>query len=65
MITNRETPSRSLLEEALDELVESARENGVPDEALAEALRTRAAAIDEANETGGFAAGSDSVDGQR
>ncbi|QZP38324.1 hypothetical protein [Halobaculum magnesiiphilum] len=47
MITNREISSRALFEEALDELVESARENDVPDETLAEVLRTRASGVDE------------------
>ncbi|GAA0219434.1 hypothetical protein [Halobaculum roseum] len=47
MITNREISSRAVFEEALDELVESARANDVPDEALAEALRTRAVGVDE------------------
>ncbi|MFC6785720.1 hypothetical protein ACFQFH_07345 [Halobaculum halobium] len=42
MITNREISSRALLEEALDELVESARENDVADAELAAALRAQA-----------------------
>ena len=42
MITNREIASRELLDEALDELVDSARENGVADDEIAAALRARA-----------------------
>ncbi|MXR42313.1 hypothetical protein GRX01_13320 [Halobaculum sp. WSA2] len=42
MITNREIASRELLDEALDELVDSARENGVADDEIAAALRVRA-----------------------
>ncbi|WP_348609789.1 hypothetical protein [Halobaculum rarum] len=45
MITNREITSRELLDKALDELVDSARANGVSDDETAEALRVRAAGI--------------------
>ena len=45
MITNREITSRELLDEALDELVDSARANGVSDDEIAAALRVRAAGI--------------------
>ncbi|QZX99320.1 hypothetical protein [Halobaculum rubrum] len=45
MITNRDITSRELLDEALDELVDSARANGVSDDETAEALRVRAAGI--------------------
>lgn len=38
MITNREIKSEALLEEALTEIVESARENDISDETLAAAL---------------------------
>jgi hypothetical protein len=45
MITNREIKSEALLAEALAEVVESARENDVGDETIAEALRERAATV--------------------
>lgn len=45
MITNREIASRELLDDALDELVDSARANGISDDEIAAALRVRAAGI--------------------
>jgi hypothetical protein len=57
MITNREIKSEALLAEALTEVVESARENDVDEETIAEALRERAAAVaepaDDPSEGGG------------
>ncbi|SEO82823.1 hypothetical protein SAMN04487948_105357 [Halogranum amylolyticum] len=48
MITNRDISSVELFEQALDEVVESARESGVSDAALAEALRAHAVKLDPA-----------------
>ncbi|SHH63856.1 hypothetical protein [Halobaculum gomorrense] len=62
MITNRDISSRALLEEALDELVESASENGVSDEVLAEALRVRASEVDESGDGGSNGTGSGGPD---
>jgi hypothetical protein len=45
MITNREIKSEALLEEALTEIVESARENDIADETLTEALSDTAEAV--------------------
>ena len=45
MITNREIKSEALLEEALTEIVESARENDISDEVLAAALSDTAEAV--------------------
>jgi ribosome-binding protein aMBF1 (putative translation factor) len=45
MITNREIKSEALLEEALTEIVESARENGISDEVLTAALSETAEAV--------------------
>ncbi|UIO98995.1 hypothetical protein Hbl1158_10660 [Halobaculum sp. CBA1158] len=42
MITNREISSHRLLDEALEEVVESASENGLPADDIATALRERA-----------------------
>lgn len=58
MITNREIASRELLDQALDELVDSARENGVAEEEIEEVLRARAArTADGANGESGTADG--------
>ncbi|WP_435065008.1 hypothetical protein [Halobaculum sp. EA56] len=46
MITNREIASERLLDEALAEVAESARENGLPEGTVATALRERAAAVE-------------------
>ena len=46
MITNREIRNADLLEEALDEVVESAVENGVGRERVVAALRERAEAVE-------------------
>jgi len=46
MITNREIGNGDLLEEALDEVVESAVENGVGRDRVAAALRERAEAVE-------------------
>ena len=43
VITNREISSRELLDDALDELVDSARDNGLDDDEIVEALHARAA----------------------
>ncbi|MFC7070213.1 hypothetical protein [Halobaculum lipolyticum] len=48
MITNREIASRDLLDEAFDEVIESARSNGFSDEELASLFADRAAALREA-----------------
>lgn len=45
VITNREIRDEALLAEVLDEVVESARANGIGDERLAAVLRERAARI--------------------
>jgi hypothetical protein len=45
MITNREIKTEALLEEALTEIVESARENDIADETLTEALSDTAEAV--------------------
>lgn len=45
MITNREIKSEALLDEALTEIVESARENGISDQRLAETLSDTAEAV--------------------
>ncbi|WP_277552446.1 hypothetical protein [Halobaculum limi] len=47
MITNREIASERLLGEALDEVIESARENGFDDATLAAALHERAATLEQ------------------
>jgi len=44
-IANREITSRELLDDALDELVDSARANGISDDEIAAALRVRGAGI--------------------
>lgn len=46
MITNRDIQTVELFDQALDEVVESAQENGVGDAALAETLRAHAAELD-------------------
>ena len=46
MITNCEIRNADLLEEALDEVVDSAVENGVGRERVAAALRERAEAVE-------------------
>jgi hypothetical protein len=46
VITNREIRSEDLLDEALDEVVGSAVENGVDPEHVAERLRQRAEAVE-------------------
>jgi hypothetical protein len=46
VITNREIRSADLLDEALDEVVESAVENDVGRERVAAALRERAEAVE-------------------
>lgn len=53
MITNREIACERLLAETLDEVVASARENGVPEAALADELRARAAALEDGDGDGG------------
>jgi hypothetical protein len=45
MITNREIKSEALLDEALTEIVESARENDISDQTLAETLFDTAEAV--------------------
>ncbi|MFC7096207.1 hypothetical protein [Halobaculum marinum] len=45
MITNREISSPALVDEALDEVVESARENGIPAAELARVFDERAAEL--------------------
>lgn len=47
MITNREISSEELLAEAVDEIIESARENNVPDQKIATKLETRADSLSE------------------
>lgn len=59
MITNREIACERLLAETLDEVVASARENGVPEAALADELRARAAALE-----GGDGRGESGYDGR-
>lgn len=46
MITNRDIQTAALFDQALDEVIESAQENGVSDAALAESLRSHAAALE-------------------
>ena len=46
MITNREIASSGLLDEALDEVIESARGNGFSDEELAAVFAERAADLE-------------------
>ena len=43
MITNRDIQTVELFDQALDEVIESARENDVSEQALADTLRDRAA----------------------
>jgi hypothetical protein len=45
MITNREIKSEALLDEALTEIVESARENDISDQTVAETLSATADAV--------------------
>ncbi|MFC5366426.1 hypothetical protein [Salinirubrum litoreum] len=45
MITNREIKSEALLDEALTEIVQSARENEISDQRLAETLFDTAEAV--------------------
>jgi hypothetical protein len=47
MITNREISSAELLAEAVDEIIESARENDVSDQKIATELETRVASLSE------------------
>ncbi|SFL60591.1 hypothetical protein SAMN04487950_4345 [Halogranum rubrum] len=42
MITNRDIQTVDLFDQALGEVIESAQDSGVPDAALAEALRSHA-----------------------
>lgn len=49
MITNREISSEKLLSKAVDEIIESARENDVSEQRIAEELRAQAAELTEAN----------------
>jgi hypothetical protein len=51
VITNREITDEALLREALDEIVESARENGVREARLAAALREHADAVEAPGES--------------
>ncbi|WP_089697994.1 hypothetical protein [Halogranum gelatinilyticum] len=50
MITNRNIETVALFEDALDEVIESARESGVDDDELAAAIRARAARLDSVDE---------------
>lgn len=45
MITNRDISSAALLSQAVEEIVESARENDVPDKRIAEELREQASEL--------------------
>jgi hypothetical protein len=46
VITNRDVTTEDLLSKALEEVVESARENGVPEAVIAENLYEHAAEVD-------------------
>ena len=50
MITNRNIETVALFEDALDEVIESARESGVDDDELAAAMRARAVELDRVDE---------------
>jgi hypothetical protein len=45
VITNRDIATGRLLSDAVEEIVESARENDVPEERIAEELREHASAL--------------------
>jgi ribosome-binding protein aMBF1 (putative translation factor) len=47
VITNRDISSEELLSRAVEEIVESARDNDIPEQEIAEALREQAAAVAE------------------
>lgn len=51
MITNRNIETVALFEDALDEVIESARESGVDDDELAAAMRARAVELDRVDDT--------------
>jgi ribosome-binding protein aMBF1 (putative translation factor) len=47
VITNRDISSEELLSKAVEEIVESARDNDIPEREIAETLREQAAAVAE------------------
>lgn len=49
VITNRDISSAALLSQAVEEIVESARENDVPDTRIAEELREQASGLSDPN----------------
>lgn len=49
MITNRDISSEELLTRAVEEIVESAQDNDIPEAEIAEALRDQAAALSESD----------------
>jgi hypothetical protein len=51
VITNRDISSAKLLSEAVEEIVESARENDVSEQKIAEELREHAAALSDSGRT--------------
>jgi ribosome-binding protein aMBF1 (putative translation factor) len=51
VITNRDISSEELLSKAVEEIVESARDNDIPEQEIAEALREQAAAVTEIERT--------------
>lgn len=62
MITNRPIVTVRLLERSLDEVVASARENGVTESAIADRLRERAAVLDPGGGSRGASGGGARLD---
>lgn len=51
VITNRDISSEELLSKAVEEIIESARDNDIPEREIAEALREQAAAVAEIDQS--------------